>query len=109
VSITNLFEHSCDYKFINKLLLLWTKYLTHSVKKLDDHVANALKAMVYKDKKAMENSLPICKIIFNVDRYISGIERKNNVTSYFDEEVNPLVRKHSKLNKVGMDLDELKE
>ena len=80
------------------------------MKKLDDHVANALKAMVFKDKKAMENSLPICKIVFNLDRYISGIERKKTVTSFFnDEEENALVRKHSKLNKVGMDLDELKE
>jgi hypothetical protein len=60
VSITNLFEYSNDYKFINKLLLIWTKYLTHSIKRLDDHVANALRAMVYKDRKAMENSLPIC-------------------------------------------------
>lgn len=112
VSITNLFEYSNDYKFINKLLLLWTKYLTYSVKRLDDHVANALKAMVYKDKKAMENTLPICKdiFVFIIDRYISGIEKKKSSNPILNEEEhNTYVKKHSKLNKVGMDLDELKE
>jgi hypothetical protein len=61
VSIKNLFQFSSEFKFLNKLLLMWMKYLTFSVGRLDDHVANALKAMVYHDKKAIENTLPICK------------------------------------------------
>lgn len=64
VSLTNLFKYSNDNRFINKLLLVWIKYLTHSVVRLDDHIANALKAMVHNDKKAKEKTLPLCKLIF---------------------------------------------
>ena len=66
VSLSNLFNYSHDYKFINKLLLIWLKYLAFSIWRLDDHVSNALKAIVNKDKNAKERTMPLCKFIFNV-------------------------------------------
>lgn len=61
VSLTNLFKYSNDNRFINKVLLVWIKYLTYSVVRLDDHVANAMKAMVHHDKKARDKTLPLSK------------------------------------------------
>jgi hypothetical protein len=45
VSLTNLFKYSNDYLFINKLLLIWTKYICHLIYKLDDQITNAMKAI----------------------------------------------------------------
>jgi hypothetical protein len=49
VSLANLLIYSNDYCFINKLLLIWIKYLSHSVYMLDDHIANAIKSINIKD------------------------------------------------------------
>lgn len=57
-SLTNLFKYSNDYLFINKLLIMWLKYLSHSVFRLDDHVANALKVITDEEST---NTLPYSK------------------------------------------------
>lgn len=62
ISMTNLVKYSGDNQIINKLLLVWTKYLTHSVLRLDDHVANTLKAIIYHDKPSHNRMLPLCII-----------------------------------------------
>jgi hypothetical protein len=54
---------SKDFNFVNKLLFLWSRYLSDTVTKLDDHVSNSLRSMTTKDRLAIEKSLPFCKII----------------------------------------------
>jgi hypothetical protein len=61
VSLYNLFLHSMDFEMICKISLLWLKYLSHCTSRLDSHIADALKAIVYKDKSSRSLSIPVCK------------------------------------------------
>jgi hypothetical protein len=61
VSLTNLFKHSTDFKFVNKVLLIWSKYLSATMHRLNDHIANALKAMIEDDRHAKDNANPLSK------------------------------------------------
>jgi hypothetical protein len=101
-------------------MLLWMKYLTSSINSLDDHVAHALQAMVSKKTENKEKALPLCKHKLNLNMYlvraISAIEKQHTLnrepSGMWGEEEDlklPLLRKNSKLNKAGMNLDEMKD
>jgi hypothetical protein len=62
-SLVNLMNFSTNFLFVNKVLKLLVKYLVYTVMRLDDHVANALRAILEKDKNARIYSIPICKKI----------------------------------------------
>jgi hypothetical protein len=122
VSLTNLFKHSTDFKFVNKVLLIWSKYLSATMHRLNDHIANALKAMIEDDRHAKDKANPLSKNkywnvilnLFKIERYITRLEKQgadkfNNeyLDLAFDNRLK-LGRKSSNLNKVGMDLSEMK-
>ena len=50
---------SSDYEFVNKILLVWAKYMSYAVTRLDDHVSMALRGMTNKERASLENAKPL--------------------------------------------------
>ncbi len=61
VSMHNLFKYSSDNRFINKISLLWIKYLTYSIVKLQDRVSDSMKYICSPNNKTKRD---LCKFLY---------------------------------------------
>jgi hypothetical protein len=61
MSLINLVNYSKDIELVNSILKVWINYLVYCMKRLDNHIANALRAIINNDKKAKIHAIPICK------------------------------------------------